>query len=132
MVSCPSTPLLVARVFAAACGLFTAACGPSPTYSGGTLDAAVNHHNTDAAVANGEPVAAQSIGTEGGVSRQPSPVPGGPGPAKLGTAAAPTLVGFTTASERRTAGDLTVQEDGFDTGNTVCADKLCATGRFEP
>jgi hypothetical protein len=131
MVSCQSTPLLVARVFAAACGLFAAACGPSPTYRGATLDAAVNH-NTDAAVANGEPVAAQPIGTEGGVSPQPSPVPNGPGPAKPGTAAAPTRGGFITTSERRTAGDLTVQEDGFDTGNTVCADKLCATGRFEP
>lgn len=67
--------------------------------------------------------------------RTPQPVvpttPDG-GPARPGLATASVVGGFRTASQPRSAGNLTLHEDGFDTGDTLCVDKLCATGRFEP
>jgi len=54
------------------------------------------------------------------------------GLAKPGPATGSVIGGFRTASQPRSAGNLTLHEDGFDTGDTLCVDKLCATGRFEP
>jgi hypothetical protein len=64
----------------------------------------------------------------------PPPVVSTPdgGLTKPGLAAPAVFGGLRTGSQPSSAGNLTLQEDGFDTGETLCVDKLCATGRFEP
>lgn len=55
-----------------------------------------------------------------------------PDPAKPGGAAVPTQGRIGTAGTWRTAGELTLQDYGFETTETLCAGELCAKGGVEP
>lgn len=55
-----------------------------------------------------------------------------PAAAKPGGAAVPTQGRIGTDGQLRTAGELVVQDDGFETTETLCAGELCAKGGLEP
>lgn len=75
--------------------------------------------------------AGPDAGSDGAVSSPDSGVPD-PGIVTPGGATVPTQGRFATAGEPRAAGELVLQDDGFETRETLCAGELCVRGGLEP